>query len=56
MDREPNLALATRHRRARRRAELVPVVWIAILLASWLIVADWKMLPDLVSATVAALP
>jgi hypothetical protein len=33
-----------------------PVLWIAVLLGSWLIIVEWKMLPDLVSATMAALP
>jgi hypothetical protein len=46
-----------RPRRTRRRhAQFVPVVWIAVLLASWFVIAEWKMLPDVVSATMAGLP
>lgn len=33
-----------------------PMVWIAFLLASWLVIVEWKMLPDVVSATMGALP
>lgn len=40
----------------RSHAQLGPVVWIAVLLASWLVIVEWKMLPDMVSATMAALP
>jgi hypothetical protein len=29
------------------------VVWIAVLLASWFLIVDWKMVPDLF---MAALP
>ncbi len=45
-----------KRRAGRSHAQLAPVVWIAVLLASWLIIVEWKMLPDLVSATMAALP
>ena len=34
----------------------IPLVWIAVLLASWFVIVEWKMLPDMVSATMAALP
>lgn len=46
-----------RHRRASRApAQFVPVVWIAVLLAFWFLIVEWKMLPELISATMAALP
>jgi hypothetical protein len=35
------------------RAQFAPVVWIAVLLASWFLIVDWKMVPDLV---MSALP
>jgi hypothetical protein len=42
-----------RPRRARRsHAPFVPVVWIAVLLASWFVIVEWKMLPDVVNATI----
>ena len=41
-----------RPNRARRsHAPFIPVVWIAVLLASWFLIVEWKMLPDVVSAT-----
>ena len=46
-----------RHRRASRSAtQFIPVVWIAVLLALWFLIVEWKMLPELISATMAALP
>ena len=46
-----------RHRRASRGAtQFIPVVWIAVLLASWFLIVEWKMLPELVTATMAARP
>jgi hypothetical protein len=43
-----------RKRRAGlNRAQFAPVVWIAVLLASWFLIVDWKMVPDLV---MSALP
>lgn len=48
---------ANRSRRAGRNyPELVPVIWIAILLASWLLIVQWKTLPELMSATMGVLP
>jgi hypothetical protein len=35
---------------------LGPVIWIAILLASWLLIVEWNTLPELMNATVGALP
>jgi hypothetical protein len=35
---------------------LGPAIWIAILLACWAVIAEWRMLPELVSAAMAALP
>jgi hypothetical protein len=48
----------SRHASRTRRsfAQFVPVVWIVILLALWLVIADWNMLPDLITGTMAALP
>ena len=43
-------------RTARTYAQIVPVVWIVVLLAAWFVIVDWKVLPDLVNATMAALP
>ena len=37
-------------------AQFAPVLWIAVLLGSWLVIVEWKMLPDLINATMAALP
>ncbi len=54
MDRPHNTD--SRHRAKRSRAQLVPLVWIAALLACWFVIGEWKMLPEMVSATMAALP
>jgi hypothetical protein len=32
------------------------VLWIAGLLATWFVIVDWNSLPDLIGATMAALP
>lgn len=40
---------------AGRRAFLVPVAWIAALLASYWLVVDWQSVPALISATFAAI-
>ena len=44
--------------RSRREGHigLGPVIWIAILLAAWLAIAEWRLLPEMVNATMAALP
>ncbi len=56
MDRSHNRG-SERSRRTRRvRAQFIPFVWIAVLLASWFVIAEWQMLPDVVSATMAGLP
>ncbi len=39
----------------RRPVHYGPVVWIVVLLAAWLILADWKVVPDAISNTMAAL-
>jgi hypothetical protein len=49
MDRSHNTD-SQRRRRPRRHARFAPVVWIAVLLASWFLIVEWKMLPDVVSA------
>lgn len=40
----------------RNYPELGPVIWIAILLASWLLIVEWKTLPELMNATAGLLP
>jgi hypothetical protein len=42
--------------RRRQHSQIAAVVWIAVLIVSWLLIADWRMLPDLVSTTIAAIP
>lgn len=37
------------------RSFLVPVMWIAALVASYLVLADWQNLPNLVSSALAAI-
>ena len=54
MDRLSNTG-SKREGRARH-AQFATVLWIAVLLGSWLVIVEWKMLPDLVNATMAALP
>ncbi len=56
MDRSHDPGLKRPRRTRRSHAQFVPVVWIAVLLASWFVIGEWKMLPDLISATMAALP
>ena len=43
-----------RRRTGRIPPQLAPVVWIAVLLAAWLVIVEWPMLPELLNATVAA--
>jgi hypothetical protein len=31
-------------------------LWIAVLLGCWFVIGQWSVLPDMVSATMAALP
>ena len=46
-----------RPRRLRRgQWHLGPVVWIAVLLVSWIVIVDWRVVPELVTATMAAIP
>jgi hypothetical protein len=56
MDRSHSTGSERPRRAARSYAQFIPVVWIVVLLASWFVIVDWKMLPDLVNATMAALP
>ena len=42
-------------RAGRSHRRLAQLVWIVILLASWLLIVEWRDLPELVSATMAAL-
>jgi hypothetical protein len=54
---EPRDRDAARRRHAgRNHTAFGPVVWIAFLLVSWFVLVEWKMLPDVVSATMGALP
>jgi len=56
MDRSHNLGSERRRRTRQSRTQFIPFVWIAVLLASWFVIAEWQMLPDVVSATMAGLP
>ena len=53
MDRQHTPAPDRTRRAGLNRAQFAPVVWIAVLLASWCLIVDWKMVPDLV---MSALP
>ena len=53
MDRQHTPAPDRTRRAGLNRAQFAPVVWIAVLLASWFLIVDWKMVPDLV---MSALP
>jgi hypothetical protein len=50
MDRSQNTDSERRRHPRRSHARFAPVVWIAVLLASWFVIVEWKMLPDVVSA------
>jgi hypothetical protein len=54
MDRLHDTHLKQRPRRSH--AHFAPLIWIAALLACWFVIGEWKMLPEMVSATMAALP
>ncbi len=56
MDRSHNLGSERRRRTRQSRTQFIPFVWIAVLLASWFVIAEWQILPDVVSATLAGLP
>jgi hypothetical protein len=56
MDGSQKSEFGRRRGASRHYAQFAPVVWIAVLLACWLVIVEWKMLPELVSATMAALP
>lgn len=56
MDRQSDKGSDRPRRRGRNYPELGPVIWIAILLASWLLIVEWNTLPELMNATVGALP
>ena len=40
----------------RNHTAFGPVVFIAFLLVSWFVIVEWKMLPDVVGATMGVLP
>jgi hypothetical protein len=42
-------------RRISHYVPFTPVLWIVVLLASWLVIANWKLLPDAISDTMAHL-
>jgi hypothetical protein len=52
MDRSHNTGSERGLRPRRSNARFAPVVWIAVLLASWFVIVEWRMLPDVVSATI----
>ena len=56
MDRSHSSGSQPPRRAGRGHAQLIPLVWIVVLLASWFVIVDWKMLPDLISAAMGALP
>jgi hypothetical protein len=53
MDKLPDRS-ANPGRRTRSTHAIVPLIWIAVLLASWIMIAEWKMLPELVNAAMGA--
>ena len=52
---DPRTTKPSPRRRTGALSGLVPVVWIAVLLAFWFLAVEWKMLPDLFSATIQVL-
>ncbi len=56
MDQQSDRSSGRSRRGGRNYPELGPVIWIAILLASWLLIVEWKTLPELMNATVGLLP
>jgi hypothetical protein len=56
MDRSHNTGSQPPRRLGRNHAQLFPVFWIVVLLASWFVIVDWKALPDLVNAAMGTLP
>jgi hypothetical protein len=40
----------------RGHGHYAALMWIAVLLASWVVIVQWKMVPELINATMAALP
>jgi hypothetical protein len=55
MDRLPERSPNPPRRLGRGHPEWGPVIWIAILLTSWLVIAEWRMLPELMNAALAAI-
>jgi hypothetical protein len=49
-------ASAARRRSGRSHIHYGPVVWIALLLACWFVIADWSVVPEVISNALAALP
>jgi len=56
MDKQSDRRSDRSRRGGRNSPEWGPVIWIAILLASWLLIVQWKTLPELMTATMGALP
>jgi hypothetical protein len=55
MDRLPERSPNRPRRPGRAHPEWGPVIWIAILLTSWLVIAEWRILPELMNAALAAI-
>ncbi len=56
MDGSHNLGSKPTNRTRRLYAQFGPVVWIAVLLGAWFVIGEWRVLPEMVNATMAALP
>jgi len=56
MDKHSDRGSDRSRRGGRTYPELGPVIWIAVLLASWLLIVEWKTLPELMNATIGVLP
>jgi hypothetical protein len=55
MDRTQSDRAKPAHRQRRTHLHYGPVVWIVLLLACWFVLADWRVLPDAISNTMASL-
>ena len=52
----PQFQSASHRRSGRSYAHYGPVVWIVVLLALWFVIAEWRVLPEVISYAMAALP
>jgi hypothetical protein len=55
MDRSPEAGF-NRSRGIGHHHMLGPLIWIGILLSAWAMIAEWRTLPELANAAMAALP